>query len=201
MQEHLLSVLVENHPGVLFRVAGLFSRRGFNIESLAVGATQIPAISRMTIIVLGDDHMIEQIVKQLSKLIQVITIKVMPADSSVSRELILVKVAAKPENRHQIVQIADIFRAKIIDVSRTSLTIEMTGESEKTDALQEMLSEYGIIEIARTGVIALERGPASIDSSRKEDREFKYGKPDGDRAGCNRAAVAAEGAEYGGRRP
>jgi acetolactate synthase-1/3 small subunit len=188
MQAHLLSVLVENHPGVLFRVAGLFSRRGFNIESLAVGTTQVPTISRMTIIVLGDDHMIDQIVKQLSKLMQVLTIKIMPAASAVSRELILVKVAAKPENRHQIVQIADIFRAKIIDVSRESLTIEMTGESDKTAALQEMLSEYGIIEIARTGVIALERGPSSISSASKEAREFKYGKPDGAGARAGRAA-------------
>ncbi|MDR1059895.1 MAG: acetolactate synthase small subunit [Clostridiales bacterium] len=184
MEAHLLSVLVENHPGVLFRVAGLFSRRGFNIESLAVGTTQVPAISRMTIIVLGNDHMIDQIVKQLSKLIQVLTIKILPAEAAVSRELILVKVAARPENRHQIVQIADIFRAKIIDVSRESLTIEMTGESDKTAALQEMLSEYGIIEIARTGVIALERGPSSISSASKEAREFKYGKPDGADSGA-----------------
>ena len=176
MQTHLLSILVVNHPGVLFRVAGLFSRRGFNIESLAVGMTQDPKVSRITIIVIGDDHTVDQIVKQVSKLVQVLTVKVIASESSVSRELVLIKVTANPNLRHQIVQIVDIFRAKIVDVSRETLTIEMTGESDKTEALLEMLSEYGVLEIARTGIIALERGPTTINTVSKEKKEFDYGK-------------------------
>ena len=171
-----MSILVHNHPGVLFRVAGLFSRRGFNIESLAVGMTHDPKISRITIIVEGDDHTVDQIVKQLGKLIQVITVKIIKSGSSVSRELILVKVKAAPEMRSQIVQVVDIFRAKIIDLSRETLTIEMTGEDDKTEALLEMLTEYGILEIARTGVIALERGESTIISDSKEQQEYDYSK-------------------------
>jgi acetolactate synthase-1/3 small subunit len=176
MEKHLLSILVDNHPGVLFRVSGLFSRRGFNIESLAVGATDDPKISRITIIVEGDDRTVDQIVKQLGKLVQVITLKVIGAESSVSRELMLVKVKAPADLRSQILQVVDIFRAKIIDVSRETLTIEMTGEGDKTEALLEMLADYGIMEVARTGVIALERGASTISSENKERQEYDYGK-------------------------
>ena len=176
MDKHLLSVLVYNHPGVLFRVAGLFSRRGFNIESLAVGTTHDPKISRMTIIVEGDDYTVDQIVKQLGKLIQVITVKAIRSESSVSRELVLVKVKATPKMRSQVLQIVDIFRAKTIDVSRETLTIEMTGEGDKTEALLETLADYEIMEIARTGIIALERGASTISSDNKERKEFDYGK-------------------------
>ncbi|MCL2164629.1 MAG: acetolactate synthase small subunit [Oscillospiraceae bacterium] len=176
MNHHLLSILVDNHPGVLSRVSGLFSRRGFNIESLAVGTTHNPKISRMTIIVFGNDHSVDQIVKQLGKLVQVITIKIIKYESCVSRELVLVKVRATPEMRNQILQVVEIFRAKIIDVSKETLTIEMTGEADKTEALLEMLADYGIMEVARTGSIALERGASTIVSDNKERKEYNYSK-------------------------
>ena len=179
MGKHLLSILVDNHPGVLFRVAGLFSRRGFNIESLAVGITHDPLVSRITIIVHGDNRTVDQIVKQLGKLVQVITVKIIASGQCVSRELVLVKVNAAPEVRSQILHVVEIFRAKIIDVSKETLTIEMTGEGEKTEALLDMLADYGLMEVARTGVIALERGSATIESDNKERQEFDYSKNPG----------------------
>lgn len=165
MAKHTLSVLVENHAGVLSRVAGLFSRRGFNIESLAVGVTEDPGISRMTIVVDGDDYVVEQVSKQLNKLIDVIKIKQLNPADSVSRELVLVKVAATTSTRSEIIQIVDIFRAKIIDVSKNTLTIEITGASEKNAALEEMLKQFGIKEIVRTGTIAVERGSRIIKTN------------------------------------
>jgi acetolactate synthase I/III small subunit len=159
---HLLSVLVENHAGVLSRVAGLFSRRGFNIESLAVGTTDEPGISRMTIIVEGDDKTVEQVSKQLNKLIDVIKIKVLPKESAVSRELALIKVSTQKNTRSEIIQIVEIFRANIVDVSKSTLTIECAGSSEKINALIDMLKQFGIIEATRTGAIVLERGTDSI---------------------------------------
>jgi len=156
--KHTLSVLVENHAGVLSRVAGLFSRRGFNIDSLAVGVTENPDISRMTIVVDGDEHIVEQVSKQLNKIIDVIKIKQLSESDSVRRELALVKVNATATTRAEIIQIVEIFRAKIIDVSKTTLTIETSGDLEKLDALLDMLAQFGIKEIVRTGVIAVERG-------------------------------------------
>ncbi len=158
MAKHTLSVLVENHAGVLSRVAGLFSRRGFNIDSLAVGVTENPDISRMTIVVDGDEHIVEQVSKQLNKIIDVIKIKQLSESDSVRRELALVKVNATATTRAEIIQIVEIFRAKIIDVSKTTLTIETSGDLEKLDALLDMLAQFGIKEIVRTGVIAVERG-------------------------------------------
>ncbi|MFZ5985775.1 MAG: acetolactate synthase small subunit [Bacillota bacterium] len=158
MAKHTLSVLVENHPGVLSRVAGLFSRRGFNIDSLAVGVTENPDVSRMTIVVDGDDYIVEQVGKQLNKLVDVIKIKQLDKGDSVSRELALIKVSATASTRAEIIQIVEIFRAKIVDVSKNTLTIEISGGTEKVAALEDMLKQFGIKEIVRTGTIAIERG-------------------------------------------
>ncbi len=163
MAKHLLSVLVVNQAGVLSRVAGLFSRRGFNIDSLAVGITENPDISRMTIVVNGDDYIVEQVGKQLNKLIDVITIKNLDEKESVRRELALIKVKASTSTRSEIVQIVEIFRGKIVDVSNETLTIEISGPSEKIEALEDMVRPFGIRETVRTGTIAIERGTRIID--------------------------------------
>ncbi len=164
MAKHTLSVLVENHAGVLSRVAGLFSRRGFNIDSLAVGITENPEVSRMTIVVDGDDYTVEQVSKQLNKLIDVIRIKQLEKLDSVSRELALVKVEAAASERTEIIQLVEIFRAKIVDVSKETLTVEISGASEKIEALLDMVRVFGIKEIVRTGTIAIERGSHVISS-------------------------------------
>ena len=158
---HTLAVLVENKYGVLARVAGLFSRRGFNIDSLAVGITEDPTISRMTIIVSGDDHVLEQVMKQLNKLIDVIRVIDLSSEEFVERELALIKVNADANNRAEIIQIVDIFRARIIDVASKSVTIEVTGDVEKIKAIQTLLKPFGIKEMARTGIVALKRGSKS----------------------------------------
>jgi acetolactate synthase I/III small subunit len=156
--KHTISVLVENRPGVLSKVSGLFSRRAFNIDSLAVGITEDPAVSRITIVVNGDDCVIEQVEKQLNKLIDVIKVKTLKTGEFISRELMLVKVHANATTRSEIVQIAEIFGARIVDVSRTTLTMECADTGAKIHNFEEMLEPYGIREIARTGTIALERG-------------------------------------------
>lgn len=168
MAKHLLSVLVENHAGVLSRVAGLFSRRGFNIDSLAVGVTENPEISRMTIVVDGDDYTVEQVTKQLNKLIDVIKIKQLDKGDTVSRELALIKVTATAANRAEIIQIVEIFRANIVDVSKNTLTIEISGGTQKVAALEDMLKQFGIKEIVRTGTIAIERGNKYIKVNNEE---------------------------------
>ena len=156
-KKHLLSILVENHPGILAKVAGLFSRRGFNIDSLAVGLSEQPGLSRITIVVNGDDDMVDQVARQLDKLIDVVHIEVLPPSRAVQRELVLVKVTSPAPSRSEIIQISDIFRAKIIDVAPESLTMEITGPTEKVDAFINMLEPFGIVKIARTGAIAVER--------------------------------------------
>lgn len=158
MKKHTLSVTVENKPGVLTRVATLFRRRGYNIDSLTVGTTENPDVSRMTIVVEGDDRIIEQVTKQLYKLIDVIKIIDITEDKSVDRELVLVKVKADTNNRAEIVQIVDIFRARIVDIGRSSLIIEATGDTGKIDAIEDSLKPFGIIELVRTGKIAMVRG-------------------------------------------
>ncbi|MHC1575259.1 MAG: acetolactate synthase small subunit [Candidatus Methanogasteraceae archaeon] len=160
--KHTLAVLVENKPGVLARVSGLFSRRGFNIESLAVGTTEDSTISRMTIVVAGDDRVLAQVTSQLGKLIDVISISDLPPDESVDRGLALIKVAADTETRAEIMQIADIFRAKIIDVGAETLIIEVTGNQGKIMAITDMLGRFGIRELVRTGRIAMSRGTKMI---------------------------------------
>jgi len=169
MAKHLLSVLVENHAGVLSRVSGLFSRRGFNIDSLAVGVTEDPDVSRITIVVDGDDYTVEQVCKQLSKLIDVIKIKLLEKYDSVSRELALIKVSASTDTRAEIIQIVEIFRAKIVDVSKSTLTIEASGSADKVTALEDMLKQFGIKEIVRTGTIAIERGNKYIKANNNEE--------------------------------
>ncbi|MGE4283277.1 MAG: acetolactate synthase small subunit [Clostridia bacterium] len=171
MPKHTLSVLVENHAGVLSRIAGLFSRRGFNIDSLAVGVTENPSVSRMTIVVDGDEYTVEQVTKQLNKLIDVIKIRELNPSDSVTRELALIKVNANSTTRSEIIQIVNIFRAKIVDVSKSTLTIEMTGSADKIAAFEEMLSQFGIKEMVRTGVIAIERGNQVIKIASIEEHE------------------------------
>lgn len=155
--KHTISVLVENHFGVLARVAGLFSARGFNIDSLAVGETHDPTVSRMTIVAQGDDRIIEQIIKQLDKLVDVIKVRDLSAEDIIDRELVLVKVSSSAKAQSNIMQIVNTFRAKIVDVNPKSLTIEVTGGESKIDAMLELFTPYGIIEVVRTGTIALAR--------------------------------------------
>jgi len=155
---HTLSVLVENKPGVLTRVTSLFSRRGFNIDSLAVGPTEDETLSRITIVVSAAETPLEQITKQLHKLINVIKIQDLDPADSIDRELVLFKINAPPDKRHEIIEIANVFRAKIVDVGRNSLTIEATGAAEKLQAMEDLFRAYGIKELARTGKIALSRG-------------------------------------------
>ncbi len=155
---HIISVLVENKAGVLAKIAGLFSRRGFNIESLAVGTTDDKSISRITIVVNAENHSIEQIIKQLYKLINVIKIQELDPGNIVERELVLVKVNADSQSRTDILAIVNIFRANIVDVAKKSLVIEITGNSRKVRALEELLRPFGILELVRTGKIACNRG-------------------------------------------
>lgn len=163
---HTLSVLVEDKPGVLARVAALFSRRGFNIESLAVGPTDVKDMSRMTIVVTAEETPLEQITKQLNKLINVIKIVEQDDDNMVARQLALIKVRADSGSRSQVIEAVNLFRAKIIDVSNESLTVEATGTAEKLDALLRVLEPYGIRETVQSGVVALSRGPRAITNSK-----------------------------------
>lgn len=159
VHEHIISVLVENRPGVLARISGMFAARAFNIGSLAVGATTDPTVSRMTIVCIGDDKVVEQIIKQLRKIIEVIRVNDLWHRDHVERELILIKTKCRPDNRSEIMQIVDIFRGRIIDVHHDSLIVEISGTRDKNDALLELLNPFGILEIARTGRIGLVRGP------------------------------------------
>lgn len=154
-----LSVLVENQPGVLSRVSGLFSRRGFNIDSLAVGTTQDPKISRMTIVVDGDEHIVEQVEKQLNKLIPVIKVKVLEPGSFLSCELTLIKVACKPKQHAEVLNVARLMHAEVIDVAASSLTLRFAGDEEQSRTLLGLLKPYGLREVVRAGSLAIEKGP------------------------------------------
>ena len=158
-RKHTIAILVENKFGVLSRVAGLFSARGYNIESLSVGETLDPSVSRMTIVVRGDEFVIEQVMKQLHKLIDVIKVSDLTDDSHVQRELVLVRVNAEPQHRAEILRTADIFRAKVVDVTSVSFVLEATGEEGKLEAFIELLRPMGIQEVVRTGTVAIARGP------------------------------------------
>ena len=160
--KHTIAVVVENKSGVLTRIAGLFSRRSFNIDSLSVGATDNPDYSRMTMTVEGDRDVLEQVIKQLSKLINVIRVSELDASESVERELAVIKVNADKESRSEIMQIVNIFRAKIIDVSHRTMIIEVTGDEEKVDAIVQLLRQFGIKEMARTGKVSMIRGARVI---------------------------------------
>jgi acetolactate synthase-1/3 small subunit len=165
MTKHTLSVLVEDKPGVLARVAGLFSRRGFNIESLAVGRTEHPDISRMTIVVSVDELPLEQVTKQLNKLVNVIKIVELESSAAVQRQLLLVKVRADATVRSQVLETVQLFRAKVVDVSPEAVTVEATGTAEKLDALLRMLEPYGLREIVQSGMVAIGRGARSITAT------------------------------------
>lgn len=158
MATHTLSVLVENSPGVLARISSLFSRRGYNIDSLAVGPTEDPEISRMTIVINVESHALGQVVQQLDKLINVISIIELDPVTSVQRELLLVKVATTPTNRSQVLETVQLFRAKVVDVAQDAVTIEATGNAEKIQALLRVLEPYGIKELVQSGLVAMERG-------------------------------------------
>jgi acetolactate synthase-1/3 small subunit len=162
MPKHTLSVLVENKPGVLARIAGLFSRRSFNIDSLAVGPTEHPDISRMTVVVDVDEAPLEQVTKQLNKLVEVLKVVELDQAASVQRQILLIKVRSDAAARSHIIETVDLFRGKIIDVGPDTLTIEATGKSEKLDALLTLLEPYGIRELVQSGVVAIGRGPRSI---------------------------------------
>ena len=172
-EKHTIAVLVENKFGVLSRVAGLFSARGYNIESLSVGETLDPTVSRMTIVVRGDAFIIEQVLKQLHKLIDVIKVTDLSEENHVEREMLLLKVNAEPTNRAEILRIGDIFRAKVVDVTSSTYTLEVTGEESKIEAIMELLRPFGIHEVVRTGKVAIARG----SKTRLRKAEEKLGKP------------------------
>ncbi|WP_432406634.1 acetolactate synthase small subunit [Wukongibacter sp. M2B1] len=162
MNKHVLSVLVENHSGVLSRIAGLFSRRGYNIDSLSVGITENPNISRMTISVTGDNYILEQMIKQLNKLIDVIKVVELKPEKSVHRDLILIKVKANSKDRTAINETVNIFRANIVDISPETLTVELTGDAGKISAFIDVIKPFGIVELVRTGFTGIQRGGSQI---------------------------------------
>jgi acetolactate synthase-1/3 small subunit len=162
MSRHTLSVLVEDQPGVLARIAGLFSRRGFNIESLAVGPTETPAVSRITLVVNVEDHPLEQVTKQLNKLVNVLKIVELEPDTSVARELMLVKVRADASTRSHVLETVQLFRAGVVDVAPDAVTIEVTGSRDKLDALLRVLEPFGVRELVKSGAVALGRGSKSM---------------------------------------
>jgi acetolactate synthase-1/3 small subunit len=172
VNKHILSVLVKNNSGVLSRVSGLFSRRGYNIDSLSVGKTENPELSRITITLMGDDQVLNQVKKQLNKLYDVQKVIELKAENSVVRELVLIKVQADADKRAVINEIVEIFRCRIIDVSVDTLTIELTGDESKTSALIGLMQQYGIKELVRTGLAALERGSNDINSYDECSEEF-----------------------------
>jgi acetolactate synthase-1/3 small subunit len=167
-RKHVLTILVENRPGVLTRIAGLFARRGFNIESLAVGASEIDGLSRITVVVDVEELPLEQVTKQLNKLVNVIKILEHDPGSAVERELMLVKVRSEGDNRARIMEIADVFRVNVVDVTQGTLTLEASGKPEKLEALLGLLRDFGIVELSRTGRVALGRGGRGI-----KDRTLK----------------------------
>ena len=163
--KHAISVIVENKFGVLARVSGLFSSRGYNIESLAVGVTQDPKISRMTIVVKGDDRVLEQVIKQLSKLVDVIDVKDYKKGTYVGRELTLMKISCNSKTRTEILEIANVFRAKTVDIGHKSIIVQITGSGEKVDAFIQLMEPFGIIEMASTGMVAMLRELNDTDNN------------------------------------
>lgn len=165
--KHTISILVENHAGVLSRISGLFSRRGFNIDSLAVGVTEDPDVSRVTIVSDGNDYTVEQLEKQLNKLIDIIKVKTLSHDELLSRELLMIKINAPAEKRSEIMTIAQITGAKIIDITSTTITLEISDRAEKLVNFENLIRPYGIKEMVRAGTIALQRGSDSISAKKK----------------------------------
>lgn len=176
-QEYTISILVENSPGVLSQVSRLFSRKGYNIDSIASGTTEDPQVTRITIVIRGDESILAQITAQLRKLLCVISVKLLSRDSSVQRELVLVKVKAETKDkRDEIIQMVNVFRASIVDISRETLTVAIMGDESKAAALMDLLEDFGALEVVRTGTIAIERGRNTIYDNNKEKGEFNYGK-------------------------
>ncbi len=155
---HVISALVQNEPGVLAQVAGMFAARGFNIDSLVVGRTEDPALSRMTIVVVGDDRVLEQVRKQLGKVVPVVKVRDFQGVDYVERDLMLIRVHVAPERRPEVIALVDLFRGRVVDVSRDSILIELSGPEEKLEAMIDLVRPYGVRELARTGVIAMPRG-------------------------------------------
>ncbi len=170
---HVISALVMNEPGVLAGVANMFSARGFNIDSLVVGRTEDPALSRMTIVVIADENTLEQVRRQLAKLVPVVSIKDFKQSAYIERDLALITVSVTPENRSQVTETTNLFRGRVVDVSRESVMVEMAGEEEKIEAFIELMKPYGIKELARTGVIAMSRG--TQPQSMKDDASAAAG--------------------------
>jgi acetolactate synthase-1/3 small subunit len=168
VQSNVLSVLVHNQPGVLVRVAGMFSRRGFNIDSLTVGVTQDPEFSRITVAVSGNQAFIDQVKKQIEKLVEVVAVQILPLNHSVVRGLALLKVKAG-DNRSEVLKLAEVFRANVVDISGSTVTLEVTGEDSKISALAELLIPYGLLETIQTGLVALERGENTIYEHEERD--------------------------------
>lgn len=160
--KHTISILVENHPGVLSRISGLFARRSFNIDSLAVGTTEDPQVSRITIVVNGDNHTVEQVEKQLNKLVDVIKLKTLAPLETISRELMLIKVCATTKDRSDIINIADVMGAKVCDITNSTMILEISATSDSLVDLLELLKPYGLCEVIRTGTIAVQKGADSI---------------------------------------
>ena len=174
---YTLSILVRDIPGVLSQVARLFSRKGYNIESIVSGETDKPGVTRITIVILGDELMVNQIADQCRKLIPVLAVKILEEDTSLQREFSLIKVHAADRNtRDEVIQMANIFRANIIDVSHETLTVAIFGEQGKTKALTNLLADFGILEIVKTGTLAIERGRSTIYDDNKLKEEYNYGK-------------------------
>ncbi|HPY12186.1 MAG TPA: acetolactate synthase small subunit [Sphaerochaeta sp.] len=172
-KRYTLAILVNNHPGVLMRVVALFSRRGYNIDSLSVGETEDEAISRITIVVSGDRSIVEQIKKQVEKLYDVKRVYEMTGHSSLQRELVMVKVATTEGNRSHVIELAQIFKAKISDVTETTLTLELTGSLDKLQSFLDLMQRFGIVELARTGITALERGARPLSSIGYNEEEIE----------------------------
>ena len=169
MKSYVLSVLVKNHSGVLRRVSSLFARRGYNIESLTVGVTENPKLSRMTVVVSGDEYIVDQITKQVSKLVEILNVEILDPETSVFRELVLIKVRTTRSTRAEILEISNIFRSRVVDVAENSLVLEATGDANKLKALIRMLEPFTVLEIVRTGFAAVRRGEKSF--SREADNE------------------------------
>ncbi len=177
IRPYTLAILVRDIPGVLSQVARLFSRKGYNIESIVSGETDKPGVTRITIVILGDELMVSQIAGQCRKLIPVLAVKLLDEGVSIQREFALIKVSAKDrEARDEVIQMANIFRANIIDVGRDTLTVAIFGDRDKTSALIGLLGDYGILEIAKTGTLAIERGRSTIYDDNKLKEEYNYGK-------------------------
>ncbi|MCH7608397.1 MAG: acetolactate synthase small subunit [Chloroflexi bacterium] len=178
VETHTITALVQDRPGVLARIAGMFSRRGFNISNLAVGHSETPGLSRMTFVAEGDEWVVEQVMKQLYKLIDVVQVYDITAENIVLRELALLKVRSNAESRPEIMQLVDIFRANIVDVAKDALVIEVTGDEEKVDALIQLLQPFGLREVMRTGRIAMSRGPATTGPRKGVKPTIDHSAPD-----------------------